>query len=249
MGQYFKPFVARRLRFDWQTGALLIAIFSIIRFALVLHANATKSYQAVPYIFAAMLVLPFVLLTRTGRHQIGLVRPTRWSGVLLGALLGIVSCTGIFYLTLFFFGLGEGNSLVYIAGSYANLPSILNEHNRLTYFLIYAGISMGFSPIGEEVFYRGLIHECFARSVGDQKATLVDSAAFALVHVAHFGLVYSGNGWRLLAGPSVLWVVGLFVTCLFFSAARAASGSIAGAVVAHALFNLTMNYFIFYHIL
>jgi hypothetical protein len=43
--------------------------------------------------------------------------------------------------------------------------------------------------------------------------------------------------------------VSLFGTCLLFSVARAQSGSILGAMVAHALFNLTMNYFIFYHIL
>lgn len=126
---------------------------------------------------------------------------------------------------------------------------MLHEDNRLTYFLIYAGISMGFSPIGEEVFYRGFVHECFTRSVGNRNAALVDSAAFALVHLAHFGLVYSGHGWRFLAGPSLLWVMGLFVTCLLFSVARAVSGSIVGAIAAHALFNLTMNYFIFYHIL
>ena len=108
---------------------------------------------------------------------------------------------------------------------------------------------MGFSPIGEEVFYRGLVHECFARSVGNRRAALVDSAAFAMVHVAHFGLVYSGQGWRFLPGPTLLWVTGLFITCLFFSVARAKSGSLVGAIVAHALFNLSMNYFIFYRIL
>ncbi|GAA4046539.1 hypothetical protein GCM10022409_35740 [Hymenobacter glaciei] len=249
MSDYFRLFVARRIRFNWKTGAFLIAIFTVSRFVLVLYANATKSYQAVPYIFGAMLALPLILLARPGRQKIGLVWPTRWWGVLLGALLGIASCAALFYLTVFFFGFGEGNSLVYIARSYANLPSVLNEHNRLTYFLIYAGISMGFSPLGEEVFYRGLIHECFAQSVGNRKAALVDSAAFALVHVAHFGLVYSGHGWHLLAGPTLLWVAGLFITCLLFSVARAKSGSIVGAVVAHALFNLTMNYCIFYRIL
>ena len=249
MSEYFRPFGAQRFRFDWKTGALLIILFTTIRFALVLHANATKSYQAVPYIFVAMLALPFVLLTRAGRQEIGLRWPTRWAGVLLGAVLGIGSCAALFYLTTLFFGFGEGNSLAYISRSYANLPSVLNEHSRLTYFLIYAGISMGFSPIGEEVFYRGFIHECFAQSVGNRRAALVDSAAFALVHVAHFGLVYSGHGWHLLPAPTLLWVASLFITCLLFSVARAKSGSLVGAMVAHALFNMTMNYFIFYLIL
>jgi membrane protease YdiL (CAAX protease family) len=246
-----KLFAAQRFRFNWKTGAWLIVLFSVIRFGLVLHANVTRSYQAVALIFVAMIVLPFLVLTSAGRRKIGLVWPTRWEGVLLGGALGALSCTALFYLTTYCFGLDEGNSLVYISRTYGNIAQVLNEQNRLFYFLIFTVPSLLFSPIGEEIFYRGLVHECFARRLGNRKATLLDSAAFALVHMAHFGLIYTGpaSGWRLLPGPALLWVASLFVTCLLFSVARKKSGSIWGAVVAHAAFNLTMNYFIFYHIL
>ncbi len=246
---YFKAFVANHLRLNRQTGSLLIAIFSLVRFALALHANVTKSYQIVAFVFVAMGLLPFLLLTSSGRRQIGLVWPTRWTGVLLGGVLGILSCTALFYLATFFFGLSEGNSLVYISQTYSKLPHVLSAQDRLTYFLIFSATSMVFSPIGEEIFYRGLVHECFAPSMGNRKASLVDSTAFSLVHLAHFGLIYIGGSWRLLPGPALLWVISLFGTCLLFSVARARSGSIIGAMVAHAMFNLTMNYFIFYHIL
>ena len=246
-----KSFAAHRFRFDWKTGTWLIVLFSITRFALVLQANVTRSYQVVALIFVAMMALPFLLLTRAGRQMIGLVWPTRWSGVLLGVALGAISCTGLFYLTTYCFGLGEGNSLVYISRTYGNLAHVLNDQNRQLYFLIFTVPSLLFSPIGEEIFYRGLVHECFARSLGNRNATLIDSATFALVHVAHFGLIYAGpdSGWRLLPGPTLLWVASLFVTCLLFNVARKKSGSVLGAIVAHAAFNLTMNYFIFYHIL
>lgn len=246
---YFKAFVAKHLRFNWQTGSLLIVVFSLVRFALVLHANVTKSYQVVAFVFVAMSLLPLVLLTRAGRQQIGLVWPTRWAGVLLGGVLGFLSCTTLFYLATFCFGLGEGNSLAYISQTYSKLPHVLSAQERLIYFLVFSATSMTFSPIGEEIFYRGLVHECFVPSVGNKKASLIDSAAFSLVHLAHFGLVYVGKGWRLLPGPALLWVVSLFGTCLLFSEARAKSGSVLGAMAAHALFNFTMNYFIFYHIL
>ena len=246
---YFKAFAANRFQFDWKTGTLLIALFSLVRFALVLHANVTRSYQVVAVIFVLMVLLPVLLLTRASRQKIGLVLPARWWGVLLGSLLGILSCTGLYYVATFFFGFGEGNSLVYISKTYAQLPSVLNDENRLIYFLIFSGPSLVFSPVGEELFYRGLIHECFAGSVGNRNATLVDSAAFSLVHLAHFGFVYAGGGWRFLSGPSLLWVASLFVTCLLFSVARSKSGSVVGAMVAHASFNLTLNYFIFYRIL
>lgn len=246
--QYFKAFVSSWLRFDVKTGSLLLAVFSTVRFALVLHANVAKSYQVVALVFVAMMLLPFLLLTRAGRRQIGLVLPARWWGVLLGGLLGVVSCIVLFYVASFCFGLTESNPLVYIARTY-KVPSVLHADTRRLYFLIYAGTSMLFSPIGEELFYRGLVHECFAASMGNRRATLLDSAAFAVVHLAHFGLVYSTQGWRFLAWPSLLWVISLFVSCLLFSVGRAKSGSVLGAMAAHALFNVTMSYFIFYHIL
>lgn len=246
--QYVKPVWGKRFSLGPQTGWLLLAVFSLTRFALVLQANVTKSYQVVALVFVAMMLLPFVLLTRAGRRKIGLVRPERWWGVLLGGLLGILSCTVLFYLARLCFGLTEGNPLVYISRTY-RVPSVLTADTRRLFFLIYAGTSMLFSPIGEELFYRGLVHECFAAGLGNKRATLLDSAAFALVHLAHFGLVYSGRGWQFLLWPSLLWVVSLFVSCLLFAVGRAWSGSIAGAMVAHASFNVTMSYFIFYHIL
>jgi membrane protease YdiL (CAAX protease family) len=215
----------------------------------VLQANVTKSYQVVAFIFVAMSLLPFVLLTPTGRRHIGLVWPTRWSGVLFGGILGALSCTVLYYLSTSFFGLGEGNSLVYISQTYSKLPPVLSNQDRLIYFLIFSTPSMLFSPIGEEIFYRGLVHECFVPSMGNKKAALIDSAAFSSVHLAHFGLVYLSGVWQLLAGPALLWVASLFCTCLLFSVARKISGSILGAITAHAMFNLTMNYFIFYHII
>ena len=246
--QYFKPFAASWLQFDLKTGWLLLAVFSLTRFALVLYANVTKSYQVVALVFVAMMVLPFVLLTRAGRQKIGVVWPTHWWGVLLGGLLGMLSCAGLFYVASYCFDLTPSNPLVYISHTY-QVPSVLREDTRLTYFLIYAGTSMLFSPIGEELFYRGLVHECFSARMGNNKATLLDSAAFAVVHLAHFGFVYSGQGWHFLFWPSFLWVISLFVSCLLFSASRVRSGSIVGAMAAHALFNVTMSYFIFYHIL
>ncbi|UOQ71733.1 CPBP family intramembrane glutamic endopeptidase [Hymenobacter cellulosilyticus] len=246
--QYFKPFAGRYVDLNARTGGWLLAFFSLTRFALVLQANVTKSYQVVALIFVAMILLPFLLLTRAGRRQIGLVWPARWGGVLLGGVLGVVSCAVLFYLATLCFGLTGSNPLVYISRTY-RVPIVLTEDTRRLFFLIYAGISMLFSPIGEELFYRGLVHECFRASMGNARATLLDSAAFAGVHLAHFGLVYSGSSWHFLPGPSLLWVAALFVSCLLFSLGRAKSGSVLGAIVAHALFNVTMSYFIFYHIL
>ena len=53
---------------------------------------------------------------------------------------------------------------------------------------------MTFSPIGEELFYRGIVHGSFTGRFGEQKASFFDSLTFAITHLAHFGIVYVLGG-------------------------------------------------------
>lgn len=166
------------------------------------------------------------------------------------ALIAGVACSALlFYIGQGLFGQTDRNWFAYIAQTYPHVPEILDEHSRLFFFLVYAGISMTFSPIGEELFYRGVVHEIFAADLGDRAASFIDSGAFALVHLAHFGIIYSAGEWHFVPLAALLWVGLLFGTCLLFFQARKHSGSILGAISAHAGFNLGMNYFIFYHLL
>jgi membrane protease YdiL (CAAX protease family) len=108
---------------------------------------------------------------------------------------------------------------------------------------------MIFSPIGEELFYRGLVHGSFQVDIGDNRASYVDSLAFAVTHLAHFGIVYVNNQWDFLIIPSILWIFFMFITSRVFYFCKNMTGSILGAIISHAAFNLTMIYLIFYHIL
>ena len=63
---------------------------------------------------------------------------------------------------------------------------------------------MTFSPIGEEIFYRGIIHECFATKWNNRISSIIDSAAFSITHLAHFGIIYSLGQWKFLLIPSLL---------------------------------------------
>lgn len=53
----------------------------------------------------------------------------------------------------------------------------------------------------------------------------------------------------LLIIPAILWVFLMFITSRIFIICKKKTGSILGAIISHAGFNLTMMYFIFYHIL
>lgn len=141
------------------------------------------------------------------------------------------------------------NWFVYISKSYAVSRAGLEESDRLIYFLIYSVIGITFSPIGEELFFRGIVHECFVPKFGEQRASQLDSLAFALTHLAHFGIIYNAGQWEIFLFPSLVWVLFMFFASRLFFLCKLKTGSLYGAILSHAGYNLAMMYFIFYHIL
>ena len=246
---FYRSFCQPVLYPGWRSGLFLVLLWSIPRFWLVLWANRTGSYQYVSLIFLSMWAAPFILLSREGRRAIGMQPSRHYRRLIIATAAGMIYCALLFGLAYLAYGFTESNWLYYISGTYSNLPAEMDANIRLTFFLIFAGIGMTFSPIGEELFYRGLVHENFRFSFGQRAASLLDSLAFSLVHLAHFGLIYTGGSWKFLIVPALYWVAGLFALCLLFSWLRRYTGSILGAILAHAGFNVGMNYFIFYFIL
>lgn len=164
-------------------------------------------------------------------------------------LLGIMMCLLVFLTGILLYGYTESNWFAYISNSYSTiLPEDL-AGVRFMYFAIFGAISMFFSPIGEELMYRGFIHECFEETYGPQGASRIDSAAFAITHLAHFGILYSATGWIIKPFQAILWILAMYLVSRVFFFCRQKSASILGAILAHAGFNLAMTYFIFYFIL
>lgn len=248
MNPNFRAPFRRILGLDVRTGVLLLVVFGVVRVVLVLQANVTGSYQAVGAIFAVMIALPWVLLTREGRRRIGIVAP-RWRWLPPALVSGLVAAGVVYVVALSFWGTSIENPFAYIALSYTAVPSPLEESQRLMFFLIFAGIGVTFSPLGEEILYRGLAHESFASRLGDRGAAFVDAGAFAVVHLAHFGIVYIAGIWTFLPLPALLWFTAMFLVSLLFFAFRRLGGSLWAAIVAHAGFNLGMNALIFFAIL
>ncbi|MGO4689194.1 CPBP family intramembrane glutamic endopeptidase [Glaciibacter sp. 2TAF33] len=244
-----RPPLRRIVALNARTGVLLLLVFGVVRIGLVLQANVTGTYQAVSIVFLAMIALPWVLLTREGRRDIGLVRPSRWRWVIPAAAAGAASAILVHLVATMLWGSTTSSPFVYISLSYANVPAALEDGDRLVFFIIFAIIGMLFSPIGEEVLYRGLAHEALATRWGTRGAALIDAGAFAFTHLAHFGLVFIAGAWAFLPLPAVFWVAAMFLASLMFYGFRKLTGSLGGAIVAHAGFNLAMNWVIFYVVL
>ena len=219
---------------------ILIFVFGVPRFILVLQSNITGQTQWVSIIFTVMWFTPLIFLKKAGRKSIGLKQADRPAWLLYGFVSGMVLCL-LFHLL--FLGLFEGsvsNPFVYIRNS-----TVTGEPNTV-YFLVYLAVVMTFSPIGEEFFYRGVIHGCFKVDMGEKKAAIIDSLAFSLTHLAHFGLIYVAGAWKFLPLPSFLWIAMMFLVCLIFNHSRRKSGSLLGAVLTHAGFNAAMGFVLFY---
>lgn len=105
---------------------------------------------------------------------------------------------------------------------------------------------MTFSPLGEEIFFRGIVHTGFQKSWGSQKASIADGLAFSLTHLAHFGIVYDSDKWSFLPIPALIWVAAMFIVSQMFIFFRNKTNSLAGAMFCHAAFNFGMIFCIFF---
>ncbi len=245
MKNELRPFWNKIFSFNWKFGLFLILIICITRFILVLQANIRGNYSLIGIIMLISAILPFIFLSKQGRKKIGIVRTKRIGWLLCALVSGLLFSFILYYLGQILYGNSYNNWYSYIGKSY-NIPVIISQHDKLILFFITALTGMLFSPIGEELFFRGIVHSSFSKSIGNKNASIVESSAFAITHIAHFGLVYLGGQWKLLIIPALIWMLGMFIASLLFLYFKNRTDSILGAIICHAGFNLGMIFCIFY---
>lgn len=240
-----RPFWAKFINFDAKLGFGLILLVCIPRFLMVLNANVTQQYGPIALIMIISAVIPFVLLSKYGRNLIGIIKPTRLSQIVFAFLIGIMLSMIMYIIGDVMYGDTYNNWYTYIGKTY-NLPQNISNQDRNIYFIIFATTGMIFSPIGEELFFRGIVHSSLTKQFGDSKASIIDSLAFAITHISHFGLIYIFHQWSFLWLPTMIWTMFIFFLGLVFFYFKKTSGSILGAIICHSGFNLGMTYAIFY---
>lgn len=240
-----RPFWRNFFAFDWKFGLFLILVFCIPRFILVLHANATGNYTSIGLIMLISAAAPFIFLTRYGRKKIGITKPRKYNSLIIAFIAGLIFSFLLYFLGQTLYGNSYENWYQYIGKSYNISPGI-NQHDKAILFTIVVVTGITFSPVGEELFFRGIIHSSFAKFVGEKKASVIDSSVFALTHISHFGLVFISNKWSFFAIPALLWVSAMFLVSVMFFYFKQYAGSVLGAMICHSAFNLGMIWCIFY---
>ena len=245
MENELRPFWNKLFSYDWKFGLFLILIICIPRFILVLIANSSGNYGSIGLIMTVSAIAPFVFLSKYGQTKIGVTKPLNYRWLVVAFVAGLLASIFLHFLGQLLYGNTYENWYTYIRKSF-KIPEGINPNDRTIRFAISAFIGVTFSPIGEELFFRGIVHSSFAKSIGDKKASIVDSSAFALTHISHFGLVFINNQWQFLTLPTFIWVSSMFFVSLLFVIFKKQVGSILGAMICHAAFNLGMTYCIFY---
>lgn len=174
---------------------------------------------------SAILVLIWAKISRTPWPEIGYVRPRSWiSTVAIGILLGVTLKFAMKALVMPLLGAPPINQAYqFVTGNSGIIPLML-------YTMI---VTAGF---GEETFYRGWMFERLRKLLGQSAAAkvaivLITAILFASVH-------YAEQRW-----PGVEQA---FMTGMIFGSVYAITGRLFMLMVAHAAFDLTALWMIYY---
>lgn len=245
MDSELRTFWNRAFCFNWKFGLFLVIAVCTPRFMLVLHANASGSYGTMGLIMTLSAIMPFLFLNKHGRQEIGITKPQKYNWLLIAFVCGLIASLFLYFLGQVLYGDSYENWYKYIGKSY-QIPMEISQSDKKILFVIMAITGMTFSPIGEELFFRGIVHSSFAKSIGEKKASIVDSSTFAITHISHFGLVFINNNWSFFTIPTIIWVLSMFLVSILFFTFKKHSNSLLGAIICHSAFNLGMIYCIFY---
>ncbi|MGH7723925.1 MAG: lysostaphin resistance A-like protein [Candidatus Eiseniibacteriota bacterium] len=204
----------------------------------VVYAGLTT---ALPFVFGGLKFAPIsrvgwrgwllVLGTAIGLQALGAV----WAGVLYPALLsagGVPAAaqTG----PMFEFGAAFQRMFEIVGARWHTAPAPLLG--------LYLGFIFLWAGLGEEVFYRGYLHERLARSRGFAFGAVVSSALFAVRHATQFALLGPEYPWPVVG----MWLVLGFALGVWMCFLYARTGSLTVPVLAHYAFNAipTLLYFL-----
>lgn len=228
-------------------GALPLVLSLALLFATMRGAGmlgpATLRWM-LPASFVTMGLLPWLLLTPSGRRAIGLCRPASWLVLAPAMLAGACAALACGATGLLLFGYGPDNWFMTVATSYRRMMDT-STFSMLMLHLVFTLPALLFSPIGEEIFFRGILQRALEQRVSARISTVLECAVFGLVHLFHHGLVLSATGWSIRPVSAALWVAAMGLTAALFATIRQRSGSLLPAMAAHAAFNAAMNGVIF----
>ncbi|MGP8174081.1 MAG: lysostaphin resistance A-like protein [Terracidiphilus sp.] len=228
----------------WFFSLLVLAVLAAARYYAVFGPPQAR----ILFLLHALVMwtLPFLLLTRQGRRDIGLCKQgNTLSALALSALAGAVCGLAFFAIGMALYGNSPDNWCLSIRDSF-QLKQMLAVMSPAAAFAAITVPAMILTPIGEEILFRGLIQQAFMLRWNAVIATLVNGLAFGLIHLHVHGLWRDAAGFHLRLVSGALMVLLLAGASAVFTLCRQRSGSLWCAMTAHAACNLAMISAVFF---
>jgi uncharacterized protein len=230
----------------WLFSLLVLLVLATLRFFAVFGPPQARIFFLIH--FLAMWALPFPVLSAQGRREIGLRKQGNSpSALALSALAGDCGGFAVYAAGMALYGASPENWCVSIRDAlhFSELRAAMPLAAAFGAVVLPALIP---SPVGEELLFRGLIQQSFARRWNAFAATVVNGLAFGLVHLHVHGLWRDAAGFHLHLASGALMVLLMAGTSSIFTLCRLRSGSLFAAMVAHSACNLAMIGTIFLHL-
>lgn len=223
-------------------GILLACLAAVARAVGMLGPQ--RLFWVLPLGFAVMALTPLLFFRKEGRRRAGLRRPRQWRWVVWGVLLGALAAACCYWLGVTLFGDTNDNWFVSVRRSFPITPEMASLSTTRLFWIISLP-SMIFSPVGEEIFFRGFLQQSLQERWSYRSSVLLDAGWFAAVHLFHHGIVRIEGRVEVFALSGVMWMLLIFGTGLLFALVRRKADSLLAPILSHAAFNLTMNFTIF----
>lgn len=223
--------------------ACLLAAMAVALRAVAMLGRQAPSWL-LPAGFLLLAVTPHLFFRQEGRRRAGLRLPGKPQWLLGGVVLGAAAAWLLHWLGVTLFGTGAGNWYISVRRALpieqmAGLPEA-----RLFWFLAIP--SMVFSPLGEELFFRGLLEQAAAERWNQTKGILFSAGWFGVIHLLHHGIARVDGELHVQPLSGALWMALIFATGALFSLLRLKTGSLLAPILSHAAFNLTLTYAVLY---
>ena len=239
--EWRRPF--RQLPQSGVAAVIFLAVcFAFMRAFSVLGPEQLR--PLLPLSFALMAVTPWLLLRHRGRRQIGIVHATSKMSYVWAAATGAFLALTCGAMGSLLFGTTQDNWFVSIAQNFQRSFDTAGK-STLFLFAVFTTPALIFSPIGEEIFFRGILQRSLNESLSWNTSTHIECMAFATVHLCHHGLHWTENKHSILLPSGLLWVALMFLVARLFAHWRRVTASVFPSIVSHMAFNAAMSVYIF----
>lgn len=169
--------------------------------------------------------------------------PDRQLSLAIAPFAGVAASVLCFVLGYALFERTADNWFVSVANSFRTQPT--PGFSAIQLHLMFTIPAMIFSPIGEEIYFRGVLQCALETRFSPRLSAVLESGWFGAAHLIHHGLFLTAVGLSFRPVSGLLWFLLMTSLSLVLVTLRKFGNSVLPAVIAHSAFNATMNFFIF----